>query len=77
MKSLAATLAATALLTACATAPSDPVPRATPVLVEYDRATQARAADELDALPENSAIGRMIGDYGNLRDQVRAIEGAR
>lgn len=79
MRFLAASLIATTLLAGCATAPSDarPTARAVPVLVEYSRADQARAADELDALPTDSVVGRMIGDYGNLRDQVRVLERAR
>jgi hypothetical protein len=31
-----------------------------------------RAAEELQQLPANSAIERMLADYAVLRDQVRA-----
>ena len=41
-------------------------------MVEYTRELQARAADELDLLPEGSAIAEMLADYAVLRDQARA-----
>jgi len=41
-------------------------------VVEYSREFQARAADELDLLPEGSAIAEMLADYGVMRDQARA-----
>ena len=64
------TLAAIVLvsLSACATAPSEP--GALPALVTYSAAEQARAADELEAMPEGSVIARMIGDYAVLRAQI-------
>lgn len=43
-----------------------------PPVVEYSREFQARAADELDLLPEASAIAEMLSDYGVMRDQARA-----
>lgn len=58
---------ATLLLTSCAAAVSS-----CPPLVAYTDAEQARAADELDALPAGSMLERLIGDYAVLRDQVRA-----
>jgi hypothetical protein len=39
--------------------------------VEYSREFQARAADELDLLPEGSAIAEMMGDYAVIREQAR------
>ena len=43
-----------------------------PPVVEYGREFQARAADELDLLPEGSAIAEMMSDYAVMRDQARA-----
>lgn len=45
---------------------------ACPPLVVYSPADMHRAADELQQLPVNSAIERMLADYAVLRDQVRA-----
>ena len=55
----------------CATAVSNP-PAACPPLVAYSRTFQAQAATELDELPPDSAVVRMMQDYGTLRDQIRA-----
>ncbi|WP_349665918.1 hypothetical protein [Phaeovulum sp. NW3] len=43
-----------------------------PPVVDYTVADQARAADEVEKLPERSAIVRMLSDYAVLRDQARA-----
>ena len=43
-----------------------------PPVVEYSRALQARAAEELQLLPERSAVAEMIADYSVMRDQARA-----
>lgn len=43
-----------------------------PPVVEYSAADQARAAEEVDVLPEGAVIVRMLGDYAVLRDQARA-----
>ncbi len=43
-----------------------------PPVVDYKAAEQARAADEVEALPEGAVIVRMLGDYAVLRDQARA-----
>ena len=43
-----------------------------PPLVDYTAADQARAADEVTALPEAFVIIRMLSDYAVLRDQSRA-----
>lgn len=69
---LAVLVIATSLLTGCATAgfKSGGVAMCPPV-VEYSREFQARAADELDLLPEGSAIAAMLADYAVLRDQAR------
>ncbi|TVR85022.1 MAG: hypothetical protein EA405_00010 [Rhodospirillales bacterium] len=64
---------AASLLTACATAGSEPrVVAVCPPVVEYSREFQTRAADELDLLPAGSAIGGMLSDYAVMRDQARA-----
>ena len=60
-------------LTACATVASDSrVATVCPPVVEYSRDFQARAADELDLLPERSATAEILSDYSVMRDQVRA-----
>jgi hypothetical protein len=43
-----------------------------PPVVVYSAADQARAADEVEALPDAAVIVRMLGDYAVLRDQARA-----
>jgi hypothetical protein len=43
-------------------------------VVEYTSADQARAADEVDSLPEGAVIVRMLGDYAVLRDQALACQ---
>ena len=58
-------------LTGCATGGSDTRAPCPPV-VEYTAADQARAADEVEALPEGAVIVRMLSDYAVLRDQARA-----
>ena len=63
----AALAMATSLLAACAPANSS-----CPPLVDYDRATLARVATELERLGTNSVTSQLIADYGVLRAQVRA-----
>jgi len=65
---------ATLLLTACATAPSSPSIVCPPV-VAYDRAFQARLADEIQRLPPGAALEQAMLDYARLRDQARACNG--
>lgn len=61
------------LLTACATVGSETrIVTPCPPVVEYTRGFQARAADELDLLPDGSAIAEMLSNYAVMRDQVRA-----
>ena len=43
-----------------------------PPVVEYASVERARAADEVEALPEGAVIVRMLSDYAVLRDQARA-----
>ena len=45
-----------------------------PPVVEYSREFQARAADELGLLPENSALAGMMSDYAARREQARACQ---
>lgn len=42
-----------------------------PPLIQYSAETQRKAADELEKLPDDSAIARMIGDYKKTRDACR------
>jgi hypothetical protein len=46
-----------------------------PHLRQYSVTTQDRALAEYRELPAGSALKAMIGDYQNLRDQVRACRG--
>jgi len=46
-----------------------------PPVVEYGREFLARAADELDLLPEGSALAEMLADYSVMRDQARSCRG--
>lgn len=55
-------------LIGCATVVSDTCPS----LVDYTPEEQNQAADELESISPSSLIARMIGDYGVLREQVRA-----
>ena len=57
-------------LTGCAMVGSDARAPCPPV-VDYTRAEQARAADEVDSLPEGAVIVRMLGDYAVLREQAQ------
>ncbi|PKP79142.1 MAG: hypothetical protein CVT81_00165 [Alphaproteobacteria bacterium HGW-Alphaproteobacteria-3] len=73
MRRLAVLAIVTISLTGCATGGSEPrIPTVCPPVVEYTREFQARAADELDLLPEGSAIAEMLSDYAVMRDQARA-----
>lgn len=75
MRRLAALAIATISLTGCATGGSDlRVTTVCPPVVEYRREFQARAADELNLLPEGSALAEMLADYGVMRDQARACQ---
>jgi hypothetical protein len=58
-------------LTACATATSRPSVVCPPVAA-YDRAFQARLADEIQRLPPGAALERAMLDYARLRDQAQA-----
>ncbi|GHC33445.1 hypothetical protein GCM10007291_38130 [Gemmobacter nanjingensis] len=69
----AALLIAMLWLTGCEMVGSDTQSPCPPV-VEYTGAEQARAANEVEALPEGAVIARMLGDYAVLRDQARVCQ---
>ncbi len=63
---------ATILLSGCAVGASDVGSLgACPPVVEYSPEFQARAAEELALLPEESAIAEMLVDYAMMREQAR------
>jgi len=44
-------------------------------VVEYSRALQIQAAEELALLPAGSAIAEMLSDYAVMREQARVCWG--
>lgn len=63
------------LLTNCAVAASDPVYMfRCPPLVSYPPEVQAKAADEIKAMPPGAVIPGFISDYGILRKKCRVLE---
>lgn len=62
------------LLSACGTTGSDH--GACPPVIKYPAAVQERAAVEIEALPQESAVVGMMADYHVLRQQVRACGAA-
>ena len=68
---LAALAIVASLLSACATVSSERATGVCPPVVEYDDGVQARAAEEVQALPEGSAIVEMLSDYAVIREQAR------
>ena len=72
-RQLAALAIASNLLSSCAAGGSEPrIATVCPPVIEYSREFQARAAAELDLLPEGSAIAEMLADYSVMRDQARS-----
>ena len=70
MRTLLALTLPMMLTAACATAVFEPV---CPALPEYTLEIQRQAADELAALPKDGVVrGRMMPDYGRMRNEVRA-----
>jgi hypothetical protein len=67
---------ATLSLTACATAPSRSSVVCQPIAA-YDRAFQARFADEIQRLPPGAALERAMLDCACLRDQARACAASK
>lgn len=53
----------------------NPVSDACPTLYSYPQEVQDQAANELQALPEGSALSVMIGHYGVVRNEIRACRG--
>ena len=45
-----------------------------PPVVDYTAAEQDRAAEEVEALPEDAVIVRILSDYAVLRNQARACQ---
>lgn len=72
MKRLATIAATAALLGGCGTASSDIRPAMCGWVAEYAPAMQVRAAEELDAMPPESALRVLVEDYGELRARIRA-----
>ena len=46
-----------------------------PTLFSYSDEFQAKAAGEMDALPEGSALAKLVGDYGVVRAETRVCRG--
>jgi hypothetical protein len=70
---LAALAIAMTLLSGCATGASDVGGfRACWPVVKYSREFQARAADEVAVLSEDSAIAVKLSDYAVMREQARS-----
>lgn len=68
----------TLFLTACDPENSNVVVQIVcPRINEYDVKTQERALSEYAALPKDSALRLFIGDYKQLRDQVRVCRGEK
>ena len=61
---------AVSLLTACATANSDPACVCPPIR-KYDREFQRKLADEIEAAPTDAAFPSALQDYAVLRLQVK------
>jgi hypothetical protein len=75
MPRLAVLAIVASLLSACGTAGSDrAVSAVRPPMVEYSAEVQARAAAELEVLPEGSVVGALLSDYAVTRDQARVCD---
>lgn len=72
MRGKALLLIGAALLAGCGQADFNGS-QASPTLFPYTKDQQARAADELEALPAGSVIAKMIADYGVVRNEIRAM----
>jgi hypothetical protein len=68
---LAALVIVTSLLSACGAVSSERAVGVCPPVVEYEVGFQARAATEVRALPDGSAIVEMLSDYVVMREQAR------
>jgi len=63
-------------LAACATGDSEALTVVCLPVVPYDQAILDRAADELETLPTDAAVVRMLSDYAVMRAQARACQRA-
>lgn len=61
-------------LSACEMGGSDFPVLICPPAVEYSSTTLNRAATEIDTLPADAVLTRMLSDYAVLRAQIRACE---
>lgn len=52
-----------------------PVPNYCPRIPRYGKAFNEQLANELEPIPDNSAIMRVVEDYISLRDQLQACRG--
>jgi len=69
---LAVLVIATSWLNGCATAGFEAGGvAACPPVVDYSREFQARAANEVEALPDGGVLVDWMADYSVLREQVR------
>lgn len=63
-------------LTSCVTTSSEPRTTVCLPVQNYSPALQDQVADELAALPDESALAIFIRDYGKMRDEARACAAA-
>lgn len=68
-------LAAAVVVAACTPAPQPGPVVVAPAVAPWTCAEQRQAAAELKALPAGAVVGRMMGDYGRMRDESRAALG--
>lgn len=64
----------TSLLSVCATVSSTSVIGVCPPVVEYDAEFQARTAEEMQALPKDSEVVKVLSDYAIMREQARGCQ---
>jgi hypothetical protein len=62
------------LLSGCQTERFEPVTLLCPSIVTYSSDFQVKAAEELMMLPQGSAVGELVRDYGQLRDRIRVCQ---
>ncbi len=74
MRVLALLPIAAMLLSSCAGGSFEASPPLDGFVKKYSQPFLNRAADELEALPADSAIAVMIADYGVLRKQIGAVK---
>jgi hypothetical protein len=62
------------LPTACASPPPVVSKAVCPPIIAYSAAEERQAAQELATLPAGSEIGKMLGQYHDERDMLRACQ---